>query len=73
MKIAFNPEQLTSAGVTYERHDNNAVRLLLPGDKGGFYVSIEGDDMVLTPERSASHRQLLGLLGQPQPEPPGNA
>ncbi len=56
------------AVATVER-EGDGVRIILPGETGGFYVGVDGGEVTLLPDRSAAHRQLLALLGKPHPEP----
>lgn len=69
IKIPFNPERLAAAGVQAERFDDS-VLVTLPGETGGFYVQMIGDDMVLASERSAAQRKLLDLLSVNRPAHP---
>lgn len=69
MKIPYDDARWTELSIKRERHDGG-VYVQLPGEPGGFYVEMEGENLVLAPERSAAHRSLVMLLGGQLPPKP---
>jgi len=69
VKIPYDDAKWTELSIKRERHDTG-MYIQLPGETGGFYVGMDGDNLVLMPERSAVHRQLVSLLGGNLPSKP---
>ena len=69
MKITYDDAKWTDLSIKRERHDGG-MYIQLPGEAGGFYVGMDGEDLVLMPERSAAHRQLVSLLCGDLPQKP---
>lgn len=71
MKVKYDPAQLDALNIAHEQ-TGDALQLSFPDSSGVFYVTLIGDEMDLQPMRSSAQRQLLAMLGQPQPEPPSS-
>jgi len=69
VRLAYDDAQWTALSIKRERHDNG-IYVQLPGHRGGFHVEMDGDDLLLTPQKSAAHRELISLLGGDLPEKP---
>ena len=69
MKIAYDDAKWTELSIKRERHDGG-IYIQLPGDTGGFYVEMDGEDLILAPEKSSAHRQLLTVLAAGLPQKP---
>lgn len=67
--MIYDQSKFDELGITHER-TGNALRVILPGDPGAFYLDLAGGELVLLPNRSASHRQLQALLTGVKPDEP---
>jgi len=69
VRLAYDDALWTDLSIKRERTDAG-MWIQLPGEKGGFFVGMDGDDLIVMPERSAAHRQLLSLVGHALPNKP---
>lgn len=61
MKIKIDGEKFTEAGLVF-RQDGPVMCFMVPGRTDIVRAKIQGDDMVLMPERSSAHKALLKAL-----------
>lgn len=63
-RVEYNPEALLNAGCVVRTVGPDRMLILPGGDH--VRVRVDGEDLILFPERSAAHKKLLGFLGYGQ-------